>query len=169
MKVFRRSAAARRRGGPSRQADLGVSSVVVVTDEVAAASRAAERAAAWAALRRIVAEAVILQDQAEELLADLRDRRDLAAIAPPTGRIMSRYVALRHALPACGDPEMDRHTAVLRTIFDHHMYMLNSARALLAAEWRSERLTAQLDRIDGLGPPAARLDRVRTEILAARR
>jgi hypothetical protein len=165
--VFRRrraSAAGRRRAPES--ADLGVSSIVVIADQAAAARGAAEREAAWAALRRIVAEAVILQDQAEELLIELRDERDLAAIAPVAGRIMQRFVALRLALPACGDPELDRHTAVLRTIFDHHMYMLNSSRALLASEWRSERLAAQLDRLDGLGPPAARLDRVRLEILA---
>ena len=109
---------------------------------------------------------MILQDQAEALLIELRDERDLAAIAPPAGTLMARFGRLRLALPACGDPEMDRHTAVLRTILDHHVLMLNSCRALLAAEWRSERLAAQLDRIDGLGPPAARLDRVRAEILA---
>jgi hypothetical protein len=162
-----RAFARRRRGArPDRAVDLGVSSVVVLADEATAARRAVEREAAWAALRRIVAEAVILQDQAEALLIELRDERDLAAVAPPAGRIMQRYVRLRHALPACGDAEMDRQTAVLRTIFDHHVLMLNSCRALLAAEWRSERLAAQLDRIDGLGPPAAKLDRVRAEILA---
>jgi hypothetical protein len=45
--------------------------------------------------------------------------------------------------------------------------MLDSALALLAAEWRSERLGAQLDRIDGLGAPARRLESVRAEIIAA--
>ena len=124
------------------------------------------RAEAWKALRRIVAEALIVQDIAEELLIELRDERDLAAVAPRCGALMSRFVALGNALPWCGDPVMERHTATLRAIFDHHMLMLNSARALLAAEWRSERLTAQLDRIDGLGAPARRLEAVRAAILA---
>jgi hypothetical protein len=160
--MFRR----RHSSAPRAAGDLAVSSVVVLLDEEAQARHDAARADGWAALRRIVAEAVILQDEAEALLDELRDHRDLAAIAPPCGRLMVRFGALGHALPSCGDPVMDRHTAVLRTILDHHVLMLNSCRALLASEWRSQRLAEQLDRIDGLGPPARRLERVREEILA---
>jgi hypothetical protein len=146
-------------------ADAGVSSAVIVDSEAAEIAHGASREEAWRRLRHIAAEAVILQDAAEELLIELRDQRNLAQIAPPCGRLMARFVSLGHQLPSCGDPVMDRHTAVLRTIFDHHIYMLNSARALLAAEWRSERLSAQLDRIEGLGEPARRLEHVRAEIL----
>ena len=116
-------------------------------------------------VRRIVAEALILEDAAEELLVELRDTRDLGAVAPPSGRPMNRFIAARSGAASCGDPAMDRHTEALRRIFDHHVLMLNSARALLAAEWRSERLSAQIDRIDGLGAPARALKRVRQEIL----
>ena len=114
----------------------------------------------------IVAEALILQDRAEELLVELRDERDLARVAPPCGSLIGRFVELCEALPSCGDPVMDRHTAVLRTILDHHVLMLDSSLALLAAEWRSERLGEQLDRIDGLGAPARRLEMVRAEIVS---
>lgn len=60
---------------------------------------------------------------------------------------------------------MDRHTDELRKILHHHMLMLDSSLAMLAAEWRSERLGEQIDRIDGLGAPARRLETVRAEIL----
>jgi hypothetical protein len=155
----------RRRVAATSAADPGVSSVAVFVDELAAAHHEAARAEAWRTLRRIVAEALILQDEAEALLLELRDRRDLAQIAPPCGRLMFRFAALADALPSCGDPAMDRHTAVLRAVLDHHVLMLNTSRALLAAEWRSDRLTQQIDRIDGLGPPARTLERVRAEIL----
>jgi len=149
---------------PTTRADAGVSTAVVVAD--GAPWPHEQRAEAWRALRRLVAEALIHQDSAEELLVELRDERDLGAIAPRSGQLMSRFIALREALPACGDPVMDRHTRALRSILDHHVLMLNASRDLLAAEWRSERLSEQLDRIDGLGAPARRLEALRAEILA---
>jgi len=160
--VFKR----RRIAEPSPASDFGVSTVVVRVGDAADVGFDATREEAWRLLRRIVAEALILQDAAEELLLELRDERDLGAVAPPAGRLMNRFIALGHQLPSCGDPAMDRHTDLLRRIFDHHVLMLNSARALLAAEWSSERLSAQIDRIDGLGEPARTLERVRQEILA---
>jgi hypothetical protein len=163
----RRSADAFRQARSSAPSGASVSSVVVVADDLGAAHHEAARAAAWSALRRIVAEALILQDAAEERLIELRDERDLGAVAPPCGDLIGRFVALREALPSCGDAAMDGHTATLRTILDHHVLMLDSALALLAAEWRSERLGEQLDRIDGLGAPARRLEIVRAEIIAA--
>ena len=155
----------RRTAEPFPSSDVGVSTVLVRVGEAADVGFEETREEAWRLLRRIVAEALILQDAAEALLLELRDERDLGAIAPPAGRLMNRFIALGHALPSCGDPAMDRHTELLRRIFDHHVLMLNSARALLAAEWSSERLTAQIDRIDGLGAPARTLERVRREIL----
>jgi hypothetical protein len=150
-----------------RVSDVRVGAVHVFEDAAGEATQRAARLEAWRVLRRIVAEALILQDAAEELLLELRDGRNLGAVAPPCGTIMARLGALGRALPVCGDPVIDGHTRALRTILDHHVLMLNSARALLAAEWRSERLTEQLDRIDGLGPPARRLERIREEILRA--
>jgi hypothetical protein len=155
----------RRTAEPSPPPDVGVATVLVRVGEAADVGFEETREEAWRLLRRIVAEALILQDAAEELLVRLRDDRDLGAVAPPAGRLMNRFIALGHQLPSCGDPAMDRYTDLLRRIFDHHVLMLNSARALLAAEWSSERLAAQIDRIDGLGPPARTLERVRQEIL----
>ena len=144
-----------------------VTAVVVVTvdDDPRGGDRPCSDEA-WSALRRIVAEAVILQDRAEELLVELRDERDLGRVAPPCGALIGRFAELCEALPSCGDPAMDQHAAVLRTILDHHVLMLDSSLALLASEWRSERLSAQLDRIDGLGAPARRLEAIRAEILS---
>jgi hypothetical protein len=158
----------RRPAGASGAApgDAVTAVVVVSAGDDARAGQQATCDEAWSALRRIVAEALILQDRAEELLVELRDERNLAEVAPPCGNLIGRFVELCEALPSCGDPAMDRHTAVLRTILDHHVLMLDSALALLAAEWRSERLSQQLDRIDGLGVPARRLEMVRAEILS---
>jgi hypothetical protein len=158
--------ASARAGAVASAAALGADVTAVVVEDDVAHHEA--RARAWKALRRIVAEALILQDAAEERLIELRDERNLAEVAPPIGDLVGRLVALREALPSCGDPAMDRHTDALRTILDHHVLMLDSSLALLAAEWRSERLGEQLDRIDGLGPPARRLERVRAEILRER-
>jgi hypothetical protein len=157
-----------RRAGATAGAPRGdVTAVVVVegADDVRRGDRATCDEA-WGALRRIVAEALILQDRAEELLVELRDERDLGRVAAPCGNLIGRLVELCEALPSCGDPAMDRHTDVLRTILDHHVLMLDSSLALLAAEWRSERLGEQLDRIDGLGAPARRLEAVRAEIVS---
>jgi hypothetical protein len=143
----------------------GVHSVLVLEDGDAGTDPEQPRVEAWSALRRLVAEALILQDSAEELLIELRDHRDLGAIAPRCGRLMSRFVALDRELPASTDPAVERYCSTLRTIFDHHVLLLNSARAMLAVEWRSEKLTEQLDRIDGLGEPARRLEAVRADIL----
>jgi hypothetical protein len=155
----------RRTVAPTAVPDVGVSSVAVRVGPAADVEFAVTREEAWRLLRRIVAEALIMQDAAEALLLELRDERNLGAVAPPAGRLMNRFIALGQQLPSCGDPVMDRHTELLRRIFDHHVLMLNSARALLAAEWSSERLSAQIDRIDGLGAPARTLEAVRREIL----
>jgi hypothetical protein len=162
-----------RRRARRRAAEVGaprddVSAVVVVEagDDDGRGGHHATCDEAWGALRRIVAEALILQDRAEELLVELRDERDLGRVAPPCGSLIGRFVELCEALPSCGDPLMDRHTAALRTILDHHVLMRDSSLALLAAEWRSERLSEQIDRIDGLGAPARRLETVRAEILS---
>ena len=150
-----------------RVPDARAGPVRVVTDEAGEAADRDARMEAWRSLRRIVAEVLILQDAAEELLLELRDGRNLGAVAPPCGRLMARLGELGRSLPLCGDAVIDGHTRALTTIIDHDVLMLNSARALLAAEWRSERLTEQIDRIDGLGPPARRLELIRAEILRA--
>jgi hypothetical protein len=121
--------------------------------------------AAWAALRRLVAEALILQDAAEELLLSLRNRPDPADVARPAGRLNSRFVELREAMPSCGDPEMDRYTTALRQILDHHMLLLKTSLGFLAGEARCALLGERLDTMDGLGAPALRLEAIRAQII----
>ena len=113
-------------------------------------------------------EAVILQDLTEDLLVDVRNREPLADLAPRGGRLASRFVELRRQLPEPGDPEVDRYTELLRTVFRHHTIMISSSLDLLTVDWRSERMVEQLERIDGLGRPAEWLDAARLELLERR-
>ena len=128
---------------------------------------ALERSAAEAVLRAIVAEGVIWQDAAEAVLIDIRDRRPLADVAPRGGPLVSRFVSLAQRLPESDDPAICRYTSELRAVFDHHAYMIDSCLQMLAVDWRSERIVEQLERIDGLGSPAVRLEALRAELLDA--
>ena len=128
---------------------------------------ALDRSAAEAVLRAIVAEAVIWQDAAEEVLVDIRDRRPLADVAPRGGPLVSRFVSLAQRLPESDDPAIRHYTSQLRAVFDHHAYMIDSCLQMLAVDWRSERIVEQLERIDGLGSPALRLEAMRAELLEA--
>jgi|SRR5215210_660929 len=125
---------------------------------------AGERVRLQAVLRAIVAEAVIWQDEAEAVLAEIRDRQPLADVAPRGGPLISRFVALACRLPESSDPDIRRHTTVLRTVFDHHALMLKSSMEMLAFDWRSDRIVEQIEKIDGLGAPATWLEAVREEL-----
>ena len=134
MKLFKR-----RHQNPSAEhpadeplGDVVSAVVVVVEDEADEARRAVERDEAWETLRRIVAEAVIRQDEAENLLAGIREREPLATLAPRGGRLVSRFVALRADLPHLEDAALRRHVSVLEKVFDHHALMLTSSLDLLA-------------------------------------
>lgn len=124
----------------------------------------ADPAEARRALRRIAAEGVILQDEAEALLEGIRRREPLAELSPRGGPLVSRFVELRKALPPTSDAELRRHVEALRMVFDHHAMLLSSALELLAHDWRGARIEEQLDRIDGLGAPALWLEDVRAEL-----
>jgi hypothetical protein len=123
------------------------------------------RDAALRALTRIAAEAVILQDDAEQLLREVQARGELAVLAPRGGRLTSRFCALAASLPASRDPLIQHYDARLREVLDHHALMVSTSLDLLAVPWRSERLEDQLDRIAGLGRPARRLEDIRMELL----
>jgi hypothetical protein len=123
------------------------------------------RARDLALLRRIAAEAVILQDDAEALLQEIRAREPLAELAPRGGRLTSRFVALAAALPPSTDPCVRRLAAQLKEVLDHHALMLSTSLDLLAVCWRSERLEDEVDRIAGLGRPARWLEDIRLELL----
>lgn len=117
-------------------------------------------------LRAITAEAVILQDAVEELLFAIRDRRPLAELAPRGGPMISRFLELKARLVESADTDVRRYTTVLRAVFDHHALVLSSSLDLLAVDWRSEAVLRQLEKIDGLGPPAQWLEAVRNELVA---
>jgi hypothetical protein len=143
-----------------RDRDLSDVRAVIVADE-----RDHARALELALLRRIAAEAVILQDDAEVLLRDVRAREPLAELAPRGGRLTSRFLALAAALPRSEDPCVRAHTERLREVLEHHALMLSASLDLLAVCWRSERLEDEVDRIDGLGRPARWLEDIRLELL----
>jgi hypothetical protein len=151
--MFRR----RHEDPPERFGD--VRAVVLGDDEPFA------RDAGLRTLSRIAAEAVILQDEAEQLLREVRDREPLAVLAPRGGRLTSRFCALIVALPVSRDPLVRRYSERLREIFEHHALMLTSSLDLLAVAWRSERLEDELDRLAGLGRPARRLEDLRMDLL----
>jgi hypothetical protein len=152
---------------PEPERDLGVRVRAVVLDEPddAEQRRAAARTQAWRELRAIVAEAVIWQDAAEDVLAAISRREPLRELAPRGGPLIRRFCELGDRLPESDDPELRRITSVLRPVFDHHALMLSSSLDMLAVDWRSERIRAELERIDGLGAPAQRLEGVRAALV----
>ena len=118
-----------------------------------------------AAMRRIAAEAVILQDQAEEVIRGARAREGLGFLAPRGGPLVRRFFSLRESLPrACDDPADEDRRRRLDAILHHHALAVSVAMDLLAYEWRSERIASQLDALDGLGNPAVQLDQLYAEL-----
>src|SRR3954447_17959033 len=146
--------------------DLGarVLSIEWDDDEGAPARPPASRERAWRELRAIVAEAVIWQDEANEVLAAISRREPLAELAPRGGPLVRRFCELRTRLPDSDDPEVRRITDVLGTVFDHHALMLSSSLDMLAVDWRSDRIVRELERITGLGAPAQRLDDIYAQL-----
>jgi hypothetical protein len=123
----------------------------------------ADDAAARDALRRIVDEAVLLQGLAEDILEGVRERRSLAELAPPGGALISRFVALRAALPEPADARLRRLARTVGETLDHHALVLSYSLDLLG-DLRPDRVREQIDRIDGLGAPARRLCALQDEL-----
>lgn len=163
----RKAAGQQRSAGSDPDEWLGLS--VVVLEEGEAERIAAERAAARATLQRVVAEAVIWQDEAEELLRAIRAREPLKDLAPRGGQLASRFVALRDQLPDARDVQLRRQIATVRSVLDHHAMLLSTALDLLSVDWRSERVEAQIEGLRGLGEPAGWLDAIREELTTDRR
>ena len=161
----------RRRRRPSTAPTAGdladVTVRVLDPDAPGPADRDRARAAELARLRAVAAEAVLRQDEAEELLHAVAARGPLAELAPRGGRLTSAFVALAAALPDSEDPELRRVAGALREVLDHHAMLLACTLDLLAVASRSPRLEEQLDRIRGLGPPARRLEAIRLELAVA--
>jgi hypothetical protein len=160
-RIFRRPAVARAPAVGDAREELRrtVSSVTILPEE-------STRADARARLLRIVAEAVVLQDRAAELLDEIRDREPLAELAPRGGPLATRFFELRGQLPPPADGEMARQCATVGAVLDHHGTLIVSALQMLSMDWRSPAIVEQLERLEGLGRPAERLDAVYTELAA---
>jgi hypothetical protein len=118
-----------------------------------------------AAMRRIVAEAVILQDEAEAVVRGAQAREGLGFLAPRGGPLVRRFFGLRDLLPrACDDPADEDLRRRLDAILHHHALAVWVALDLLACEWRSERIARQLDALNGLGEPAIELDQLYAQL-----
>jgi hypothetical protein len=126
--------------------------------------RAEARERAWRELRAIVAEAVIWQDAANDVLAAVSRREPLAELAPRGGPLARRFFELRRQLPAAADGELARQCETASVVLDHHGRVITYALELLAMDWRSDAIVAQLERLDGLGTPAERLDALYAEL-----
>jgi hypothetical protein len=119
-------------------------------------------------LLAVTAEALILQDEAEAVLAGVRARQHMGVLAPRGGPLVHRFFCLRDRLPPhCDDPDAERLRACLDSILHHHAMMVSLALDLLASEWRSDRIANQVDAIDGLGEPGRRLEGVYAELMNA--
>ena len=66
-----------------------------------------------------------------------------------------------------GGPKESGRNVKLRAVFDHHAFLIDACLQMLAMDWRSPRIVEQLERIDGLGSPALRLEAVRAELMQA--
>lgn len=117
-----------------------------------------------ALLRRIAAEAVILQDEAERVLSRARARYPLGQLAPQAGPLVHRFFRLRDRLPTrCVDPGDERLRATLDVILHHHAMLVATALDLLAYEYRSERIASAVQSME-IGEPGRRLDAVYAEL-----
>jgi hypothetical protein len=117
-------------------------------------------------LLRIVAEAVVLQDKAAELMDRIRDREPLAELAPRGGPLARRFFELRRRLPPPADLQMARQCATVSVVLDHHGMLITTALQMLSVDWRSPAIVEQLERLDGLGAPAEQLDTIYAELAA---
>ena len=130
----------------------------------------AEAASERPVMRRVVAEALILQDEAEDVIRGVRAREGLGHLAPRGGPLVRRFFGLRDSLPLrCALHDEERLRAELDGILHYHALALTVALDLLACEWRSPKLTRQIDALHGLGEPARRLEEIYSELASPSR
>lgn len=141
---------------------VGAPTTAALVDVTSGANAAEEHAL----LRRIAAEAVILQDEAEVALGQARARAPLGQIAPQAGPLVHRFFRLRDRLPSrCVDPADERLRVTLEVILHHHAMMVATALDLLAYDYRSERVASAVESMH-MGEPARRLDEIYAELAA---
>ena len=124
-----------------------------------------------AALLRIAAEALILQDEAEAVLAAVGRREHLGIVAPRGGPLVYRFFVLRDRLADErstdeAQPQLTRLANMLDTILYHHAMQVSTALDFLAVEWRSPEMAHQVATINGLGAPAELLEGIYRELRA---
>jgi hypothetical protein len=168
LRIFRRHRSAGSPDGRPEGRDELRSSVsrVVVTDATGTGGDAAAvLAQARNELRRIVSEALLMQDFAEDILDGVHAQRPLDELGRPGRVLVDRFAALAEQLPrGTGDGQLERQRDVVARVLDHHAMMLAAALDLLTVNARSPRTTRQLERIDGLGAPAQWLRTVAAEL-----
>jgi hypothetical protein len=115
-------------------------------------------------LLRVADEALELQEEGEQLMAEIRDEGPLGELAVRGGPMISRFEGLRRELPSCGDPRLRSAVEILDMTLANHAMALHAALDLLAVSWRSERMVQELHRLEGLGRPAVWLQTIRDEL-----
>jgi hypothetical protein len=109
-------------------------------------------------------EGLYREDDVRELLRAVRDDEPLDEVAPESGKLVSRYCAMRRELLRIEAPELQPHVRALSEIFDYLAQLLHYAVALLATSWRSETLREQQRLVGPIGPQGDRLRRVVAEL-----
>jgi hypothetical protein len=140
-----------------------------MTTEPAPAVRSSDLdpVAARARMLRVAAEAVVVQDDADAVLASIRAHVPLGYTARGCGRLVRRFFGLRDLLPEHLENSHDeRVRSELSTILHHHAELLSLAMELSAVEWQSDRLREHVESLH-LGMPGERLETIYTELAHA--
>jgi hypothetical protein len=115
-------------------------------------------------LRRLAWEGLYREDEVAELLYAVRDDEPLDEVAIASGKLVSRYCAMRRELNRITAPDLQPHVLALSEVFDYLAQLLHYAVALLAASWRSDELREQQELVGPIGPQGDRLRRVVAEL-----
>jgi hypothetical protein len=116
------------------------------------------------ALLTLAEEALELQREGEQVMAQIAAEGPLDDLAARGGPLISRFEAMRRELPECTDPILRSAAEVLDMVFANHALALHAALDLLAVSWRSQRMRDELHRLQGLGRPAVWLETIRAEL-----
>jgi hypothetical protein len=116
------------------------------------------------ALLALAEEALELQNDGEQVMAEIAAEGPLDDLSARGGPLISRFEAMRRELPDCGDPLLRNAAEVLDMVFANHALALHAALDMLAVSWRSERMRDELHRLEGLGRPAVWLATIRAEL-----
>lgn len=139
-----------------------------LVDQAPAVDSRSAAADAADAVFAIAAEAVVLQDEAEAVLASVRHGEHLGLVAPRGGPLVRRFFALRDTLPQVEDPWLRSQVSALDTILLHHAMQVATSMEFLAVAGRSEQLSRIAGRYGALGQPAELLEETYADLRAQR-